>query len=581
MELIEPHGGTLKELLVNDKRAEELREECAGLRTWDLTPRQVYDIDLILNGAFSPLEGFLAKKDYDSVCENMRLGGGTIWPMPIMLDVTKTFGGSISAGDRIALRHPEGMVVAVLTIEDVWNPDFEKEASLVFGTTDDTHPGVAYLYHQANPVYIGGKLEGIESPPHHTYRELRHTPAELRGLFQKNGWQKVVAFQTRNPMHRAHVELTRRAIKKADANLLIHPVVGQTKPGDVDYFSRVRCYQAVLANYPESRSSMLSLLPLAMRMGGPREAVWHAIIRKNYGCTHFIVGRDHAGPGKDREGNPFYSPYGAQELVRQHEEELGIEMVDFEEMVYVQELDEYKARSEVPEGVKILTLSGTELRRRLKEGIDIPEWFSYPQVIEELRRTHPPRSKQGFTLFLTGLVGSGKSTVANILTSKLLEYGINNVTLIDEGVIEEYLADGLVNTKKETEKVLKRVGFIAGEITKNQGVAICAAPAPYAAGRNEVRGLVSQYGGFIEVFLSTPLEVSKSRDKKGIHTGAASGEIREYPGVTDAYEPPENPEIEIDTVQGTAEEAAQKIVLYLEHEGYIGGKGKREDKGGS
>jgi sulfate adenylyltransferase len=441
----------------------------------------------------------------------------------------------------------------------------------VFGTLDDSHPGVNYLLHQSNPVYLGGRLEGLTTPPHHTYRELRHSPSELRSIFIKKGWQKVVAFQTRNPMHRAHVELTRRAMKKVGANLLIHPVVGMTKPGDVDYFSRVRCYKAVISGYPERQSVMLSLLPLAMRMGGPREAVWHAIIRKNYGCTHFIVGRDHAGPGKARNGEPFYDPYAAQELVRSYEDELGIKMVDFEEMVYVEDLGQYMPRSEVPEGMRILDISGTELRRRLREGIDIPEWFSYPEVIAELRRSHPPRREQGFTVWITGLVGSGKSTVANVLTSKLLEYGGKPVSLIDSEVIEKYLAEGLVTSKEGCDTIVRRVGYLASEITKNRGIAICAPVAPYRASRGEARRLVSEYGGFVEVHLATPLEVCRERDRKGIYRAAEEGALAKFPGVTDPYEEPLNPELTLDTSNTTPEEAAQAILLYLEREGYIGG----------
>jgi len=560
----------LKQLIVDEKRAEELREELPDLPVWDLTQRQSWDLDLLQNGAFSPLEGYLAKDDYDSVCEKMRLGDGTLWPMPIMLDVTVELAERLTAGGKVALRHPEGMVIAVLNIKDIWEPDLRKEAQGVFGTTDDKHPGVAYLFHSSNPVYVGGSIEGIEPVPYHTYRDLRYTPAELRAQFEKKGWQKVVAFQTRNPLHRAHVELTRRAIKKADANLLLHPVVGLTKPGDVDYFSRVRCYQAVIANYPERRSTMLSLLPLAMRMGGPKEALWHAIIRKNYGCSHFIVGRDHAGPGADSKGNPFYPPYGAQELMSEYEEELQIKMVDFEEMVYVEDLGNYMPRSEVAEDAKILSLSGTELRRRLREGLEIPEWFSYPQVIEELRRTHPPRDRQGVTIFLTGLPGTGKNTVASILTSKLLEYGNKQVTLLDRSAIRQYISNELGHSRTEADTVVRRLGFIAQEITKNRGIAICAYIAPSKSTRDEARELIAQNGSFIEVHLYAEEELRRSRDRHGTYAAIESGEIEEFAGVTDPYEPPENAELDIDTSKTTLEQTAQKIVLYLEHNGYIG-----------
>ena len=381
---IPAYRGTLKELLVGEERASELKQEIIHLASWDLSLRQVCDIELLLNGGFSPLEGFMDADDYESVCREMRLKDGTLWPLPITLDVTEEFAASISKDARIALRHPEGMALAVLTVSDVWRPDFAEEARLVYGTTDEFHPGVFSLFHQTNPIYIGGTLEGLELPPQHTFSQLRHTPATLRGLFDEQGWNRVVAFQTRNPMHRAHVELTYRATAEADTNLLIHPVVGLTRPGDVDYFVRVRCYEAVLKHYPE-RSAMLSLLPLAMRMAGPREALWHAIIRQNYGCTHFILGRDHAGPGTDSQGNPFYPPYAAQELLREHQGELGIEMMPFEEMVYVEDVGKYMSRSDASHGATVRSLSGTELRSLLRDGSQVPEWFSYPEVIAELR----------------------------------------------------------------------------------------------------------------------------------------------------------------------------------------------------
>jgi len=567
VKLIEPHGGELKEL-VDRAKAEELKKEAVFLKSWDLTFRQSCDIELLLNGGFSPLEGFLGRADYESVCAAMRLAGGTLWPIPIMLDVTEEFADSISEGERIALRHPEGMILAIMTARDIWRPDLKKEAKAVFGTTDESHPGVHHLFYQTNPVYIGGPLEGIEAPPHHTFKSLRYSPGELRALFEKLGWKRVVAFQTRNPMHRAHVELTKRAAARASANLLIHPVVGMTKPGDVTYYTRVRCYQAVLKHYPE-QTTMLALLPLAMRLAGPREAVWHAIIRKNHGCTHFIVGRDHAGPGKDSKGDPFYSPYAAQELVMEHQAELGVTIIPFEEMVYVEDLAQYMPRSEVPAGSKILALSGTELRRRLREGLDVPEWFSYPEVMKELRKAYPPRSRQGFTVFFTGLSGSGKSTLANVLMAKLMEIGTRPVTLLDGDIVRKHLSSELGFSKHDRDLNIRRIGFVASEITKNRGIAICAPIAPYRATRREVREMISQYGGFIEVYVSTPLEVCEQRDRKGLYAKARAGLIKNFTGISDPYEPPENAEIVLDTSEMTPDEGVQEIILYLERQGFI------------
>src|SRR5262245_29920901 len=407
-ELIKPHGGVLKNLYLASDKVDAEKRKALDYPSWDLTARQACDIELLLNGAFSPLEGFMGRADYDRVVEEMRLADGTLWPMPITLDVSKAFAEKIERGSRIALRDGEGVMIAVMDVNDVWEPDRQHEARSVFGTLDRNHPGVTFLTERSNPVYVGGRVHGCQQPTHYDFKHLRETPAELRARFEKLGWRKIVAFQTRNPMHRAHQELTFRAARQAEASLLIQPSVGMTKPGDIDHYTRVRCYEKLIAHYPE-QTTMLSLLPLAMRMGGPREALWHAIIRKNHGCTHFIVGRDHAGPGSGADGKPFYGPYDAQEIVRTHQDELGITMVPFQEMVFVQERAQYVPANEVQAGETVLNISGTELRRRLHEGLDIPDWFTYPEVIEELRRTHPPRHKQGFTVFFTGLSGAGKS----------------------------------------------------------------------------------------------------------------------------------------------------------------------------
>ena len=562
------HGGELKELMVAEGRRPGLVQEAQSLVSWDLTPRQVCDIELLLNGSFSPLEGFMPLADYDSVCSRMRLADGTLWPIPVTLDVTEEFDSEVSPGTRIALRHPEGIVLAVMTVSDVWRPDRELEATSVFGTKDEFHPGVFGLLHQTNPVYVGGAIEGVEMPPQHTFAHLRRTPRELRELFHERGWTRVVAFQTRNPMHRAHIELTRRAAEMADATLLIHPVVGMTKPGDIDYFVRVRAYEAILPHYPAD-STELSLLPLAMRMAGPREAVWHAIIRKNHGCTHLIVGRDHAGPGNDRSGKPFYGPYEAQELLGQYRDELGIEVVEFQEMVYVQAEDRYSPAPEVKDGQKVLSLSGTELRGLLANGDPVPEWFSYPEVVEILRGAYPPREQQGFTVFFTGLPSSGKSTLANVLLSKLMELSSRPVTLLDGDIVRKNLSSELGFSKEHRDLNIKRIGFVASEITKHRGIAVCAPIAPYAAVRREVREMVGAYGGFIEVYVSTPVEVCEQRDRKGLYAKARAGLITGFTGVDDPYEPPEDAEVVIDTTDLEPEEAVDMILRELSVRGYL------------
>ena len=460
-------------------------------------------------------------------------------------------------------------MLAALHVSEVWRADLELEAREVFGTTDDTHPGVSYVMNRTNPVYVAGELEGIQLPSHYDYRELRFTPKEVREQFARAGWRKVVAFQTRNPMHRAHFELTLRAAREVEASLLVHPVVGMTKPGDVDHYTRVRCYRAIMSSYPHG-TAMLSLLPLAMRMGGPREVLLHAIIRKNHGCTHLIVGRDHAGPGSDRSGRPFYGPYDAQEMLRAHEEELGVAMVPFRQMVYVEDLDTYVPEDEVPEGVRVLNISGTEQRRRLNEGRDLPHWFTPPAVAEELRRSYPPRGRQGFTVFFTGLSGAGKSTIANVLQSKLLEIGGRPVTLLDGDIVRKHLSSELGFSHEHRDINIRRIGFVASEVTKNGGIALCAPIAPYDATRKAVRALVEKGGGFILVHVSTSLETCEARDRKGLYAKARAGIVKEFTGISDPYEPPDDSEVVIDTVDVSPEEAAQQIILHLEQEGYIG-----------
>jgi sulfate adenylyltransferase len=571
--LIAPHGGELVNVIVDPARAAELKAHSKEWPSWDLTPRQVCDVELLLSGGFSPLRGFLNRSDYEGVCHNMCLSSGLLWPMPITLDVTEVFAKSLKPGSsRIALRDPEGVMLAVLSVEDVWQPDRSAEAKAVFGTTSKAHPGADYAINKANPWYVGGELEGLQSPSHYDFRSLRLTPAELRSEFARLGWRRVVAFQTRNPMHRAHQELTFRAAKQVESNLLIHPSVGMTKPGDVDYFTRVRCYQLLLSKYPQG-SVKLSMLPLAMRMGGPREAIWHGLIRKNHGCTHFIVGRDHAGPGNDTDGKPFYGPYDAQQLFKKHESEIGVTMVPFNMMVYLEDQDKYVPDNEVPQGSRVLNISGTELRQRLNEGREIPAWFTYPEVVQELRRSYPPRHKQGVTIFFTGLSGSGKSTIANVLLTKFLEMGGRPVTILDGDLVRKHLSSELGFSKEHRDINIRRIGYVASEITKNGGIAICAPIAPYEAVRKQVREMIEAVGGFVLVHVATPLEICEQRDRKGLYAKARAGIVKEFTGISDPYEVPQKAEVVINTGELSPEEAAQEIILHLEQQGFIGVNG--------
>ncbi|MDA9953953.1 bifunctional sulfate adenylyltransferase/adenylylsulfate kinase [Planktomarina sp.] len=559
----------VRELYVSYDSVQKIKMEAAELVSWDLTPRQICDLELLMNGGFNPLKGFLSQADYNCVVENMRLVDDALWPIPITLDVSQGFADSVELGQDIALRDQEGVILATITVTDSWLPNKAREAEMVFGLDDLAHPAVNYLHNQAGAVYLGGPVTGIQQPVHYDFRGRRDTPNELRAYFHKMGWRRVVAFQTRNPLHRAHQELTFRAAKEAQANLLIHPVVGMTKPGDVDHFTRVRCYEAVLDQYPSSTTAM-SLLNLAMRMAGPREAVWHGLIRANHGCTHFIVGRDHAGPGKNSVGEDFYGPYDAQELFRSFESEIGVEMVDFKHMVYVQERAQYEPADEVEKGFTVLNISGTELRRRLSEGLEIPEWFSFPQVVSELRKSRPPRDKQGFTVFFTGFSGSGKSTIANALMIKLMEMGGRPVTLLDGDIVRKNLSSELGFSKEHRDLNIRRIGYVASEITKNGGIAICAPIAPYSTTRHAVRKDVEAFGAFVEVHVATSIDECERRDRKGLYKLARAGKIKEFTGISDPYDIPKTPELRLETEYVEVDNCAQQVFLKLESMGLIG-----------
>lgn len=560
----------IPELFVSPESAAKLKVEAGELLSWDLTPRQICDLELLMNGGFNPLNGFLGEEDYNSVVSDMRLTNGQLWPMPITLDVSEDFAGKIEGDVDIALRDQEGVILAVMTVSSKYTPNKAVEAEKVYGADDLAHPAVNFLHNTAGPVYLGGPVVGLQQPVHYDFRARRDTPNELRAFFRKMGWRRVVAFQTRNPLHRAHQELTFRAAREAQANLLIHPVVGMTKPGDIDHFTRVRCYEAVLDKYPTSTTHM-SLLNLAMRMAGPREALWHALIRRNHGCTHFIVGRDHAGPGKNSAGDDFYGPYDAQDMVNEYASEIGLEMVPFKHMVYVQERAEYQPADEVADGATVLNISGTELRRRLQEGLDIPEWFSFPEVVTELRKTKPARSKQGFTVFFTGLSGSGKSTIANALMVKLMELGGRPVTLLDGDVVRKHLSSELGFSKEHRDINIQRIGYVASEITKNGGIAICAPIAPYTATRRTVREMIEEYGAFIEVHVATSVEECERRDRKGLYKLAREGKIKEFTGISDPYEIPERAELVVDTINVAPDDCAHDVMLKLESMGLIAG----------
>ncbi len=546
-----------------------LKGDSPKKNTLRLTKRQLCDLECILSGLFAPLTGFLNETDYHMVCHNMRLSDGTLWPMPITLDVSASFAAQIQLGEEIILTNDENTPLALLTVSAKWQPDKDREAQLVFGSLDKKHPGINYLYTKAGEYYLGGNVTALSPITHYDFLEYRHTPDQLQQLFKQKKWSKIIAFQTRNPIHRAHYELMLRASNEIDAQVLIHPVVGMTRSGDIDYVTRVHCYEAVLAEFPAQRA-MLSLLPLAMRMAGPKEALWHTIIRKNCGVTHFIIGRDHAGPGLNSEGYPFYDPYAAQTLVNIHQNEIGIEIVPFSAMVYVKNKAIFQTTDEVSQKDSIEDISGTELRRRLQQGTPIPHWFTFPNVVKLLQKNHPPKHQQGFTLFFTGLSGAGKSSIAKAFISYFQSMLTQRtITLLDGDILRQHLSSELGYSKEDRDKHILRMGYVATEITKHGGIAICAAIAPYAATRQAIRETVSQVGGFIEVYISTSIAVCKARDVKGLYQKAEQGLIPHFTGVSDPYEMPMHPEVTIDTASMTINTAIQTILATLCAQGYL------------
>jgi sulfate adenylyltransferase len=565
---VEPHGGRLINLLVDAERAALLKEISLDLPDITLNDRQLCDLELLATGAFSPLEGFLSRADYESVLDRMRLQNETLWPIPICLDVNDIQARNLEGGQSAALRDPEGFLLAVLHIEDIWPVKREKEATQVYGTRNPSHPGANYLFNHTGDFYLGGKLEVVSLPLHFDFKQLRMTPEEIRAQFKKLGWKRMVAFMTSNPIHRPHFEMTTNAMRQSKANLLLLPIVGMTKPGDFDHYTRVRCYHKIGQHYPPD-SFNLSLLPLAMRFSGPREALLHAIVSKNYGCTHFIAGRDHAGPGRDNEGRPYYGSNDARKLTEAHSEEIGLSVIPFEEMVYLPFEDEFRTADQVPEGTQFISLSGSDIRERIRSGRRIPDWATFPDVIEEIQKAYPPPRKQGLTVFLTGLSGAGKSTIANVLYARFLELGDRPVTLLDGDIVRHNLSSELTFSKEHRDINVRRIGFVASEITKNRGVAICAPIAPYQNTRDEIRKIIEAYGGFLEVHIATPIEICEKRDRKGMYAKARAGLIKGYTGVDDPYEVPQKPELRIDTSNIAPDEAAHQILLTLQKNGFI------------
>ena len=565
IDLIEPYGGRLVHLVGDESERSEWKRQAGHLPSIQLSPRSVCDLELLATGAFSPLDRFMGEADYRSVIESMRLSNGTFFPMPITLPV-EPFEG-LELDREVALRGLRNEVLAILKIESIYRWDYEKEVESVFRTKDTRHPLVSEMT-KWGPFYISGPLKIVELPGHHDFLSLRLTPSQVRERLNALGNENVVVFQTRNPMHRSHEILTKRAMESVQGTLLIHPTIGVTKPGDIDYYTRVRCIQALVQKYYDPRSVVFSIFPLAMRLAGPREALWHMIVRRNYGANHFIIGRDHASPGKDSQGRPFYDPYEAQEWGKKYEAEIGVRCLTFQEFVYVHEENRYEEVDKIEPGKKILTISGTDIREKyLQNGKLLPDWYTRPEVAAILSRTYPPRHEQGFCIWFTGLPSAGKSTIAEILANLLYEKG-KRMTILDGDVVRTHLSKGLGFSRPDRDANILRIGFVASEIVRHQGVVLCAAVSPYRSTRDQVRSMFDT-GNFVEVFVDTPPEVCEQRDVKGMYAKARRGEITGFTGVDDPYEKPVAPEIDIATVNMTPRQAADRISGYLEKEGFF------------
>jgi len=554
---------------VHFRRVEYLKQEALALPGLDLNQRQLCDLELLLNRAFYPLQGYMDRADYQGVLERMRLADDTVWPMPVTLDVSEALAARLAVGDQLALRDAEGFLLAVLTLSDIWQADKAAEAQAVFGTDDPArHPGVHRLFFETGDWYLGGRLEGLHLPEHYDFPELRLSPPETHRFFAQRGWRNVAGFQTEQPLHCVHREMVLQAAREAGTSLFIQPVVGHSRPGDLEHFTMVSCYQEFIKAFPRNMAH-LGLIPLARRQAGPREALWEAVVRKNYGCNHFMVAQDHGDPFMHNTDERFYPLGAAQDLVRGLEADTGVRMVPLRPMVYVQDMAQYVVKEEVTPEMTVKDISSAELRRRLELDLEIPDWFSLPGVVAELKKAYPPRHSQGFTVLLTGLSGSGKSTLAKVLFVKFMAMRHRPVTLLDGDIVRKNLSSELTFSREHRDLNVQRIGFVASEITKNRGIAICAPIAPYERSRRLAREMISQYGGYIEVYMNAPLETCEQRDRKGIYAKAKAGIMKGVTGIDDPYEPPMNPELTIDTTEITPNEAAQEILLYLEEQGYV------------
>jgi sulfate adenylyltransferase len=564
----QPYGGKLISFNSFDFTAFRKSDDWKVTARVKLDDRQLCDYEMLVSGSFSPLKGFMTEAEYGSVLENLHLPNKMLWPIPITLSIPESALASLEGKKYVVLEHANFTTpFAVMKIESLFKLNKEKEMLSIFGSKDAKHPAVKYL-NQTGSYAVGGEIIMANAIPHYDFPENRNTPKQLRESFEKMGWNKIVAFQTRNPMHRAHFELTLKASEKSGANILVNPVVGLTKDDDIDPFTRVRCYYAVFENYPKGKAA-LSLLPLAMRMAGPKEALLHMIIRKNLGCTHFIVGRDHAGPGKDSTGKSFYGDYEAQEFAIKYKDEIGIESMRFDELLYSGNQKKYLEKSEVKDSDEILKISGTEFREKLNKGEEIPSWFSFPKVTAELRKSTVPSFEKGICLFFTGFSGAGKTTLARAIEERLKAKSSRKISILDGDEVREHLSKGLTFSKEDRDENIRRISYVASLVVKHQGIAICSPIAPYENVRQYSRKIISEVGHFVQIYVSTSIETCEKRDPKGLYQKARAGEVKHFTGVDDPYEVPSNSELEIDTSKASIQECVNMIISFLKEKGYL------------
>lgn len=537
----------MKTLYLEPAKADKIREQSRDYPSWDLTLRQACDVELVLNGAFAPVTGFMTAEECAQVCDGKRWRG-QFWPVPVVLDVTPAFADAVEDNETIALRDQEGVLVAVMTVTGKFPAE-----------TVQAHCGRIEL----QDICLAGDLQGIEPPVHHDFKRLRLSPAELQNQFDRLGWNSVMGFATRRPLHQKEVNETYNAARNIEANLLINPAVGEVRPEDSQHYARVHCYEHVLERFP-GQTTDLALTPLYRRHLGINDALLHALVLKNYGCSHYLLDEEYcptAETGLD---------YGQlQEQLSAYNDKLGIELIHKEPMVHSRSRGGYVPRASLREGEAVDEISPGEFKDRLRAALEVPAWYTWPEIVEELKKVYQPRSEQGLTVFFTGLSGSGKSSIANALLVKMMEMGGRPITLLDGDIVRQHLSSELGFSKEHRDLNIRRIGYVASEITKHGGMAICAPIAPYAATRRVVRDMIEQVGGFVEVHVATPLEVCEARDRKGLYAKARAGIIQEFTGISDPYEEPEHAELRIDTQNVTAEEAAQRVILTLEKLGYI------------